>query len=66
MYFCVYNVLVIGILNFRYIINLFRYLMVSAQAQIEGYRTGYPEILSVTYEHPDFTYNVSPYSTHVM
>lgn len=35
--------------------------MVSAQAQIEGYTTGYPEFLSVTYEHPDFRYYVSLY-----
>ena len=33
--------------------------MVSAQARIEGYRTGYPEFLSVTYEQPNFTYDVS-------
>ena len=39
-----------------------RYLMMSAQAQIdpENYRAGYPEFLSVTYEHPDFSYDVSP------
>jgi hypothetical protein len=35
--------------------------MMSAQARIDGYTAGYPEFLSVTYEHPDFTYNVSPY-----
>ena len=42
-----------------YYLNLSRYLMASAQAQIDGYRTGYPEFLNVTYEHPDFSYNVS-------
>ena len=34
--------------------------MMFAEARIEGYTVGYPEFLSVTYEHPDFSYNVSP------
>lgn len=35
--------------------------MMSAQAQIEGYRTGYPEFLYVSYELANFTYDVSAF-----
>ena len=36
-----------------------RYLMMSAQAAIDGFTPNSLEQLSVTYEHPDFNYYVS-------
>ncbi len=33
--------------------------MMSARAVIMGFVSSYPEQLSVTYEHPNFNYNVS-------
>ncbi len=37
---------------------LHRYLMMSAQATIMAFVSGYPEVLAVTYENPDFNYQV--------